>query len=527
MKGKKLLALVVILLLTPMVSAYNEPFNDDAPGENPDEDWYTYSVSDAGNAGATQRISEVSNLMNHTGNNSFLFAYENQFDDESYQVKFLTNQTGWANFTMWAYLNASNVRFRVKFGTSGDDTRIIMDLMKEGHSNLSFRQNNSVWQDFNIELPTETWLCVNMTFTSDGVGGEQDKFNVNVWNGSSWQDRDVWFNEEGNLTTFYLDGDKRDEYMAAGFVDDIYINETYVILGEPYGGPTNSLPNPNNGATGVSVNLNQYNVTVNDATGDTMDVYLYSNHTLDGSWYNWKSISDTTNGTVAWIGSHDGFGNFLGMGSGDLNYSTKYWWSVNTTDGTDWDNDTYYFTTGPAPPSPSITIDKVANVSTVGAGNTSVLVNYTIWVNNTGNVDFHYVLINDTKFNCSCHDFYEESGNWSTNATEETNFSIAHESCYRVFNYSGWLNESETLKFWYSKRIFNCSDVEYGHANNTAVVTTLGVATDTDYWDIVWGDIPVPPTPEEQELVDVVIPMLWILTILMIVTGLVEMFKRF
>jgi len=525
MKGKKLLALVVILLLTPMVSAYNETFDEDATGGNPDEDWYTYSVTEAGNAGATQRIAEVSNLMNHSGNNSFLFAYQNPIDDAEYQVRFVTNQTGWANFTIWAYLNSTNERFRISFGTSGNDQPIIMNLMKDGSNNLTFRQNASDWVDFNIELPTETWLCVNMTFTADGAGGDQDIVNVNVWNGSSWQDRDVWYNQEALLTTFYLDADRRDEYMAAGFIDDVYINETYVILGEPDGSPVNSLPNPNNGATDVSINLNQYNVTVNDPNGDTMDVYLYSNNTGDGTWYNWKSSTGVSNGTVAWIGSHDGSGNFLGMGNGDLNYSTKYWWSVNTTDGDgNWDNDTYYFTTGAAPPNPSITIDKVANVSTVGAGNTSVLVNYTIYVNNTGNVNFEYVLINDTKFNCSCHDFYEEAGNWSTNATELNGFTIEHESCYRVFNYSGWLNESETLKFWYSNRIFNCSGIQYGIVKNTAVVTTSGVATDTDDWTIVWGDIPVAETPE---LVDVVVPFLWILTLLVIVTGLVETFKRF
>jgi len=262
----------------------------------------------------------------------------------------------------------------------------------------------------------------------------------------------------------------------------------FFLGGESNSAPVNSNPSPANSATGVSINLNTYSITVNDPDGDTMHTYLYSNNTIDDSWFSWKNTSGLSNGSTSWIGSHDAYGNFLGMGSGDLSYSTKYWWSANTTDGNgNWDNDTYFFTTGPEAPNPDITIEKSANVSIVGLGNTSVKVNYTIWVNNTGNVDFSWILINDTKFNCTCHDFYEDSSGWGTNATEENGFTLSHYPCHRTFNYS-WLNESESLVFWYNKTIYNCSDVTYGIANNTAVVTVNGsLATATDTWDIIWG----------------------------------------
>ena len=530
-----LASLLVFILILPSVfgAAQDETFDGETAGNKPDDTFYTYDEWLAGTGDdPTSSYSNVSDIRGHTGSTSYLLDYLGA-GGKKLRTSFNTTESDFSNITFFVYVNSSQTFSLCYLGeNSSEKARIAFTIMtNDGISGDTFntyvfaRQNNSPWVNTSIRLEKETWLQFNITITGDyTVGGTQDKYTLNVYNGTKWNSITLWFNIEGSVDTLIFEASKQSDEPAAMFIDDIYINSVYAE--EPAGVPVNSEPHPTNGETGVSINLNQYNVTVNDPNGDTMHTYLYTNTTVDGSWFSWKNTSGLSNGTVAWIGSHDGYGNFLGMGSGDLNYSTKYWWSVNTTDGNgNWDNDTYYFTTGPAPPSPAITVDKVANVSTVGAGNTSVMVNYTIWVNNTGNVNFEYVLINDTKFNCSCHDFYEESGNWSTNATEGNGFTISHESCYRVFNYSGWLNESETLKFWYSKRIFNCTGVEYGNANNTVNVTA-GAASDDDYWNIVWGDAPVAPA-EEQALVDVVIPFLWILTILMIVTGLVETFKRF
>jgi len=273
------------------------------------------------------------------------------------------------------------------------------------------------------------------------------------------------------------------------------------VIVEDDAAPVNSNPYPADGATGVSINLNTYNITVNDPDGDAMDVYLYSNNTVDDSWFSWKNITGVSNGTQTWVGSHDAYGDFLGMGSGDLDYSTTYYWSANTTDGNgNWDNDTYSFTTGPEPPNPSITIEKAANISSVEEGSTYANVNYTIWVNNTGNVNFDWVLINDTKFNCTCHDFYENAMGWGTNASEETGFTLTHDVCWRTFNYTSALNASDTLVFWYNKTIYNCSGVTQGLAINTANVTVnQSLATDEDTWTITWGNVDAPiitnPTP--------------------------------
>jgi len=103
--------------------------------------------------------------------------------------------------------------------------------------------------------------------------------------------------------------------------------------------PVLSNEQPSNGATGVSL-WPSCNVTVSDADGGSVDVYFYEKNST-GSW-----ILQQTNGsvlvtspvTVRW-------GNYSNASAG----STTYWWSVNCTDGTDWTNETYNFTTAASP----------------------------------------------------------------------------------------------------------------------------------------------------------------------------------
>jgi len=96
--------------------------------------------------------------------------------------------------------------------------------------------------------------------------------------------------------------------------------------------PTQSGEVPANTSTGISLQPT-CNVTVNDADGgDTLTVTFYENTT--GSWVLQQTNSSVSPGTsVQW----DNYSNASA-------YSTKYWWSVNLTDGTDWCNETYHFT---------------------------------------------------------------------------------------------------------------------------------------------------------------------------------------
>ena len=109
----------------------------------------------------------------------------------------------------------------------------------------------------------------------------------------------------------------------------------------PNTAPVNSAPSPANAAGGQSINPTLI-ITINDADGDTMSVTWMTNAT--GSW----SSIGTDNG-----GNSTQFNPGTGMSS----YNTKYFWSVNTSDGNGgWDNDTYYFYTGSNSP-PSVTTE--------------------------------------------------------------------------------------------------------------------------------------------------------------------------
>ena len=104
------------------------------------------------------------------------------------------------------------------------------------------------------------------------------------------------------------------------------------FLFQEYGNvpPNQTGESPTNGSNGIGFLPSLY-VTCTD-TSDTMDAMWYSNSS--NSWVQFASngtIANNTNITQS-------FTNATG-------YNTKYWWSVNLTDGFGWINKTYHFTT--------------------------------------------------------------------------------------------------------------------------------------------------------------------------------------
>ena len=95
--------------------------------------------------------------------------------------------------------------------------------------------------------------------------------------------------------------------------------------------PTQSGESPTNTSIDISVTPSLYVICLDD-DADNMNATWMSNSS--GAWVQFASngtIANNTNITQS-------FTNATG-------YSTKYWWSVNLTDGTDWNNETYHFTT--------------------------------------------------------------------------------------------------------------------------------------------------------------------------------------
>ena len=149
----------------------------------------------------------------------------------------------------------------------------------------------------------------------------------------------IWVNATNNLTDNTSANWSKEQYWFV--VEDPPADpfELYLTLSfggkanvTPAGGdtPVNSNPSPNNGATGVALNPS-LNITINDPDGDTMNQTFWTN--VSGTWddigFNNNSANASVENTTTVFPA----------------YNTKYWWSSNVTDGPNWDNDTYYFTT--------------------------------------------------------------------------------------------------------------------------------------------------------------------------------------
>ncbi|RLF77369.1 hypothetical protein DRN38_08425, partial [Thermococci archaeon] len=94
--------------------------------------------------------------------------------------------------------------------------------------------------------------------------------------------------------------------------------------------PTQSNPIPSDGATYQNLNPTLY-ITVNDTDADSMNVTFRTN--ASGTWQDIGSNNSVYNGTYSQTPTN-------------MNqWGTKYWWSVNVTDGDLWCNQTYNFTT--------------------------------------------------------------------------------------------------------------------------------------------------------------------------------------
>ena len=183
------------------------------------------------------------------------------------------------------------------------------------------------------------------------------------WDGTSlllYVNTEKWANDTGagaiRATQNTVIGDENIVYEPYGIIDEVRLsniarnaswlnasfhtqNQTtdFITWGaevtEINNVPTLSGEVPANASTGISLTP-VCNVTANDADGgDTLNISFYENTT--GSWILQQTNSSVNPGTsVKW----DNYNNASA-------YNTKYWWAVNSSDGTDYVNETYHFTT--------------------------------------------------------------------------------------------------------------------------------------------------------------------------------------
>ncbi len=99
--------------------------------------------------------------------------------------------------------------------------------------------------------------------------------------------------------------------------------------------PTQNGEYPSNDSSGINI-LPSLHVICSDEDNDIMTTYWYSNSS--GSWSLFATNGSVSSGT-----------NISQINIDFSNYTTTYWWSVNLTDGKDWENNTYHLTTGTVP----------------------------------------------------------------------------------------------------------------------------------------------------------------------------------
>jgi len=187
--------------------------------------------------------------------------------------------------------------------------------------------------------------------------------------------------------------------------------------------PELSNENPSNTETGVALTP-QLSITCNDTDGEQMDIYWYWYNDSSSSWVQF-GYNQSTNGT------------FYQDNSNFSSYNTRYNWSMNVTDGTDWTNETYYFDTD------AITFNPIS------------LVPADVLLNSTGSGAITYNLTTTTSGINATSVFIAHL----MNSTEATNYNCQLNTSY-ILEEENWLNDkygagSRSEDYWFD--MFNTS----------------------------------------------------------------------
>lgn len=149
---------------------------------------------------------------------------------------------------------------------------------------------------------------------------------------------------DGGVSTLSLSLDTNQAYSS------IYTGQTYPTFLDPWTGervetgryciygfytvpPTQSSPSPGNESTCADV-IPELSITVDDDDDETIYVIWRSNATDDGEWTDF-----------AYEKVDSPYGSITEYNTNMSSLDTSYWWSVNLTDGYNWENKSYSFTT--------------------------------------------------------------------------------------------------------------------------------------------------------------------------------------
>lgn len=134
------------------------------------------------------------------------------------------------------------------------------------------------------------------------------------------------------------------------------------------------------------------------------------------------------------------------------------------------------------------TVEKTVNRTVVGETTTWSLLNYSVYINNTGTGPLTNIYVNETWHECGCSPW-----NWSIDSISVANSTYDdwhNDSCYWIiYNASLTLNASENWHIWYVMNITNCTDSNLsGYLYNNITVNCTEIGTDaTDSVSTVFG----------------------------------------
>jgi len=253
-------------------------------------------------------------------------------------------------------------------------TRYAMDVWEYqqydgGWSQILDNPTNDTWYKFTMDLDLDSpkidrlLVDYDTRLTGEDFWNQDDLvyFFIRVYNTGNY----------GHLDSFWFRMYRKTEPSWSGFG-----SEQTAPSGN--NNPTVSNPYPSDGATEIPINFVHFNITVNDLDGDNMNITWRTNCSpgfgATGEWHTLNTTSNVGNGT------------YYAYNTSFVNQSgTKYWWSVNVSDGNGgWLNTTYDFTT--------VTIGTLLSGAGADAGwrkvslpKNSIEVKYDVYVRNSTN----------------------------------------------------------------------------------------------------------------------------------------------
>jgi len=135
----------------------------------------------------------------------------------------------------------------------------------------------------------------------------------------------------------------------------------------------------------------------------------------------------------------------------------------------------------------NFTLEKTVNETAVGGEHAYYLLNYSVYINNTGTGTLTDIYINETWHECICSNY-----NWSIDSISVANSTFDdwhNDSCYWIIHNDSWsIAQGAGLHVWYVMNVTNCTGNLSGYVYNNATVNATGVTPDkTDSVSTLFG----------------------------------------